>query len=614
MLKKVLKRLSPFAENLRRKPVDECEELSASEGFRSRRSSREKILRAGARGASSADRNFAKAIILLFLGTASWSLTMIKSGLIYPFGMGFWGANGHDGIWHIALINSLAKGSFDMPVFAGEILKNYHVGFDLLVALLHKITLIPIVTLYFQIVPPILAFLVGVLTYKFVWEWRKSEIAAFWSTFFVYFGGSFGWIINLFRGKGIGGESMFWSQQGISSLINPAFALSLAMILAGLIFTLRLTKKFSWWNFILATLFLGLTFEVKVYAGVLLLGGLLVATIKNRKILWVFLSSLTISLILFFAFNRGSTTLLVFKPFWFLETMMGLSDRVDWPRFYSAMTNYKLGRVWPKEIPAYLVAFVIFYVGNMGTRLIKEFAVWKRVKNIKLADSMDFFFGSAVVAGAVIPMFFLQEGTPWNTIQFFYYSLFAASILAGVGFSEFLPKINTTILYIIIVAGVVLLTLPTTIGTLAEVYLPARPPAKISNEELSALNFLAKQKDGAVLTYPFDRIAAQKAVANPPRPLYLYESTAYVSAFSNKPTFLEDQVNLDITGYDWRTRRKSVESFLNTLSQKEAYDFLRKNNISYVYWIKGQRARLGEGQLGISRIFENSTVDIYKVD
>ncbi len=552
-------------------------------------------------------------ILVIVLGTISWSLTMIKSGLIYPFGMGFWGANGHDGVWHIALINSLTKGFFNMPVFAGEMLKNYHVGFDLLVALLHKITFIAVVTLYFQIVPPILAFLVGVLTYKFVLDWKKSEKAAFWSTFFVYFGASFGWIINLLRGKGMGGESMFWSQQGISSLINPPFALSLTMILAGLIFLLKLLKKFSWTSFILATLFLGLTFEVKVYAGILLLGGLLVATLKNRKIFWIFLSALTISLILFFAFNRGGTTLLVFKPFWFLETMMGLSDRLYWPRFYSAMTNYKLGRVWLKEIPAYLVAFAIFYVGNMGTRLIKEFAVWKRVKNIKLADSMDFFFASIIVAGTVIPMFFLQEGTPWNTIQFFYYSLFAASVLAGVAIGEISAKLKTSILYGIEVA-IVLLTVPTTIGTLAEVYLPIRPPAKISNEELSALNFLAKQKDGTVLTYPFDRLAAQNAVANPPRPLYLYESTAYVSAFSDKPVFLEDEVNLDITGYDWRARRKLVEEFYASQDHALVGSFLKKNNINYVYWLKGQRATLGESQLGIKKIFENSAVDIYKVE
>ena len=57
---------------------------------------------------------------LIFLGIINWSLIMVKSALIYPFGMGFWGPNGHDGVWHIALINQLARGSLEMPTFAGE--------------------------------------------------------------------------------------------------------------------------------------------------------------------------------------------------------------------------------------------------------------------------------------------------------------------------------------------------------------------------------------------------------------------------------------------------------------------------------------------------------------
>jgi hypothetical protein len=145
-------------------------------------------------------------------------------------------------------------------------------------------------------------------------------------------------------------------------------------------------------------------------------------------------------------------------------------------------------------------------------------------------------------------------------------------------------------------------------------YLPARPPAKISHEELEALSFLSEQPDGIVLTYPFDRVAAEAARSKPPRPLYLYESTAYVSAFGNKPVYLEDEINLDITGYQWRNRREEVENFLESYDNIETWSFLREKNIIYVYWIKGQRAKPGEGQLEMTRIFENSEVDIYRVD
>ena len=218
---------------------------------------------------------------------------------------------------------------------------------------------------------------------------------------------------------------------------------------------------------------------------------------------------------------------------------------------------------------------------------------------------MEIFLFSIIAAGVIIPMFFLQKGTPWNTIQFMYYSLFFSGILAGIA----LVKINTTLIYIIIVV----LTVPTSISTLKDVYLPGRSPAMLSKDEISALNFLESQPDGVVLTYPFDRQKAKEAEVNPPRPLYLYESTAYVSAYSAKPVFLEDEVNLEITGYDWKSRRAEIEDWYKESDQTKVREFLSKNNIKYIYWLKGQRAYLGEGQLGIEKIFENNEVDVFVV-
>lgn len=126
-------------------------------------------------------------LLLLLLGALSWSMTMVKSGWMNSYGMGFWGANGHDGIWHIALINSLARGSLNMPTFAGVGLKNYHIGFDFLLAQLHNLTSIPTTILYFQITPPVIALLVGWLTYKLVLIWKKSQVQALWSVFFCLF-------------------------------------------------------------------------------------------------------------------------------------------------------------------------------------------------------------------------------------------------------------------------------------------------------------------------------------------------------------------------------------------------------------------------------------------
>ena len=85
-------------------------------------------------------------------------IPVIRSGLNYNYGIGFWGPNGHDGIWHLSLINHISNPiKIDMPVFAGEALKNYHPFFDILIAYLSKITFIDSSIWLFQLFPIISA-------------------------------------------------------------------------------------------------------------------------------------------------------------------------------------------------------------------------------------------------------------------------------------------------------------------------------------------------------------------------------------------------------------------------------------------------------------------------
>lgn len=561
------------------------------------------------------------ALLLGFFGVLSWVLTMVKSNLPTGYdGIGFWGANGHDGIWHIALAQSLARGTFDMPVFSGYLLKNYHVGFDLLLASLSLLTRISIPTLYFQIIPPLLAIGLAYSVYRFVLSWKKDSIAAWWSMFFVFFGGSAGWIITLFRGQGFGGESMFWSQQAVSTLINPPFALSLIFLLFGMMSFSSYLAKGGVKHFFLTVFFFGFLITIKSYLGILALVSLLIVSLiqivlrrpKSKNFFLVFISSLVVSVLLFIPLNRFSTGLLVFKPFWFLETMLGLSDRLGWPRAYEALMNWRSGGIWIKAAPAMLITFAIFVIGNLGSRIIFLVHALTLVRKPKSIAWQDLFLFSIATGGVLAPTLFLQQGTPWNTIQFFYYTLFVGSIYSGCVMSKVSTHLSVQ-KYRVLAVFVILITIPTTLSTLLLVYLPGRPPAKISTYEVQALDFLSKQPTGVVLTYPFDSIAASQAVNNPPRPLYLYDSTAYVSAYSNKPVYLEDEVNLTIMGYPWKERRVLTEKFYKEPDSYKAQYFLSSNNIRYIYWHKGQRALLGDKQLGLKRIFENEEIDIYAV-
>lgn len=556
-------------------------------------------------------------ITLIIIGVLAWSATMVKSGWVHDYGMGFWGPNGHDGIWHISVIESLLKGGWEMPIYAGEVLRNYHIGFALFVALIHKLTLIPVSTLYFQILPPLFAIGIGISVYMFMMSWTRSKSQTFWTLFFVYFAGSWGWLINLIRGQGIGGESMFWSQQSISTLVNPPYAFSLLILMLGLNILMHGHRNQDSQKMFIATIMFGLLIQIKVYAGILVIAGLFVSAFweiircKGFSLFKVASGALLISILVFVPLNGLSTSTLVFSPFWFIDSMMAISDRLYWPKFAEALLNYRLADNYLKLFFAYFVAIVIFWYGNLGSRILFEKKVWDIMKNWKHITYIEVILVTILVLGFILPLTFVQRGTPWNTIQFLYYSLFICSIFAGMVFGEYFVKVNTlkkTLFSIVII----LLTLPTTIGTLTQ-YLPDRPPAKLSHQEIEALEFLKKQPSGVVLTYPYDPIAAQIAVNNPPRPLRLYESTAYVSAYSAKPVYLEDEVNLTITGYEWKERRAEIEEFYTSLDEEYVYNFLQDNKITYLYWIKGQRARLGETQLGIERIFENGEVDIYRV-
>jgi len=336
---------------------------------------------------------------------------------------------------------------------------------------------------------------------------------------------------------------------------------------------------------------LGLLPEVKIYAGLLAFSGIFFSAFKNKK----FFISLIIGLLIYLPINyqllANSSKLLVWQPGWYLETMMGLSDRLDWSRFYQAMLAYKSTLNLIKLPVAYIVALLIFLVGNLGTRTIGLLSFRNHPDKI--------FYISASLLGLVIPMFFLQSGTPWNTLQFFYYTQFFLGIMAGTVVSK------TTVPASLFIA---LLTIPTVFQTSPH-YLPSQPPAKISQEELTALNFLSTQPPGAVLTYP----AQPDTYAPAPRPLYKYESTAYVAAFSQHPTFLEDTVNLDITRFPWRDRLQTVNDFFTSSDPASARQFLAANKISYIYLADLDRNRpfLNESQLGMTKLFENSQTAIW---
>jgi hypothetical protein len=565
-------------------------------------------------------------VLLMFFGITAQSLTSVKSGLLYSYGLGFWSSCGHDGVWHLALINSLSRhlefsGDFfnllQNPIIAHFNLKNYHFLFDLLLALIHKITSLSASNLYFQIAPLVFCGFLGILTFLLSQKLTKNNLASLLAVFFVYFGGNFGWLVTLLRGQGIGGESMFWANQSISFPLNLQFFLSLILMLGGFYLYLNYLEKPTSKRFWLLIFIFGLIIGVKAYGGIIILFGLGVTTLwelitkKKTRTLKVFLGSLMISLLVFLPNNWASSSLFVFSPLWLPRVMIDAPDRVGWLRLAQARQAYLATGLWSKWILAEVLALAIFFFGNLGTRIIGlgKFFAW--LKKWRKINSFQILFLACLLPSGLIPLFFIQKGNPWNSIQFFYYFQVFLGLLAGWGLGDFLLK-KKVWLKAFLIGVFLILTLPTTIGELKN-YLVYQASAKVGVEELEALSFLRNQGVGIVLTYPHNYTARVKTKESP-KPLYIYETTAYVSAFGNHQTFLEDEMTLEIMGVDWPSRRARVQEFFKTQDSQQAQKFLQENEIKYLYLVEEQEFNFDESMAGLHKIFENSLIRIYLLE
>jgi hypothetical protein len=524
-------------------------------------------------------------VICLFIQV----IPVIRSGLNYNYGIGFWGPNGHDGIWHLSLINHINNPlKIDMPVFAGETLKNYHPFFDILIAYLSKITFIDSSMWLFQIFPLISASLFLYISFLLGQKITKSFFGGLTLMILNTVNNSFGWIVTLIRSGSFDGESIFWAMQSPSNQLNPPYMLSILLLLV-LIYLLNNDKPKKIFIFLILILLP----IIKVYSAAPAFIIFFFYVLKNKKYLVTFILSLIFATLLFFQYNSTSGSLVKFQPFWFINSMIESSDRLYLPKI--ANIRYTLeasGKIGPRLIVYYLTTFSIFIIGNFAFRLI---AFKQIIKNKALLFS--------IFICTLVPVLFIQKGTSWNTIQFLYYALFLANIPLTVFFSQH-KKIAT---FIIIISLLPLIgSFPNWLGRI--------PPTSVSGNEISALNFLKKQSPGTVLSHPYDAYL-KKTLNITPLPIYAYETTSYVAAYSHQLSFLEDEMNLENSGYDWRQRRQDSIDFFTQKNQYIDRGFLVNNQIDYLYLPKIYLSKKLEfsPQMSLEQIFENPEIIIYRV-
>ena len=98
-----------------------------------------------------------------------------------------------------------------------------------------------------------------------------------------------------------------------------------------------------------------------------------------------------------------------------------------------------------------------------------------------------------------------------------------------------------------------------------------------------------------------------------PYPLSAYADNAYVSAYSGKPVFVEDAEQQIILNTNYKSRIDEATRFFIEKDLTWSNNFLKNNNIRYIYLPKIYHLPMAEGEYSMIKIFENDDANIYKV-
>lgn len=562
-------------------------------------------------------------LFLLLAGIIVQGLINFPSGYLYSEGYYFWSSQGHDGLWHVALMQEIAR-HFppNNPLYSHQLLTNYHFASDILMGEFYR--LFPFfgsLDLYFRFFPVLLSFLIGLGAFCFAQrKWGKT--VGYWAVFFTYFCGSFGYLVSIFNHRfPLSGETTFWASQGNTILGNPPHALGI-ILLTLILFLLEIWRKTKekFWLFLIV--FLGYALAiVKISSGVVMIFALGMTGLwlfwKEKKV-GLFLLSVFLAASNFFILKIISPTassFLLFQPLWFPRTMMvARLGNVEWEL---KRQHYLWKGTWKSYLHAVqleLEAILIFLVGNSGIRIIGLGEIVKKIRN--KIDVVEVFLSSCLVFSVGIVLLFVQKGLIYNFIQFMQIYLHFLGFLAAATLVGILKKLKAKPTKILLSLLVIVLAVPTVLGNFFDFYGPNTSPlAKVSLAEVEALDWLKKNSnpEEIVLTKPFVG-GAERLYNRQPWPISAWYSTPYVFVFSHRYAYLAAEEQLMITGYEIEDDLSLMRAFFKQTDLAASKNFLEEKNIKYIYVRKDELEKpLLEEKLGISQVFENDEVLIFKV-
>jgi len=533
-------------------------------------------------------------------------LVVIPSGSHYCYnsncGLFFWGAHEHDGIWHLALINStLSSWPARFPTFAGAMLTGYNALLDIVLRVINLATRIPASLLYFKIIPLIWFGAMVLVWNKFGRIYNKSKWYASALMFFIFFGNSFSYLLRYFHEGTIWGASGILSMQSPQMLNNIQFALTLPLL--GLLLILFKKEEYAWKD----SLWLGcLNFGMmglKFYGGVVstLMSGIYAITLLFQKKWKQGITAGTTSIIGFglaslLFYNPLSTTgtsgILTLRP---MATVHPIIEEIGLfyaPSVANLRNNLYASGGGVRLVLIELATLLVFIVFNWGTRIIGILSIRRK--------PFDYILITGILTGLLMNILFIQRGEWWNTVQFLYYATFLSNIYAAQVLSKWMDSGK---LWSILATMTIILTIPNAVDTY-RIFSSYPPQSYVSDAEIEALNHLKLLPKGTVLALPSGAtIGAGNSI---PKPLYSRYDTAYVAAFSGQQTYLNDLVQLRLTGIEYTGRVKNVGNGECSVLREVKYIYSAGDPKQIEVWKKCEKYQLSE-------MYKNSEATIYGI-
>lgn len=556
-------------------------------------------------------------LFVYIIGIIGQLAVIAPSGIMQNGNLVFWSSHAHDASWHLALMNEIQKGMpLQNPDFAGFRLVNYHFFSDLAPAFFNYYFKISALDLYFRFFPIFYSLLLGASAYIIGNKMGGNFLSGIWSMIFVYFVGSFGYIVTFIKDHSVGGESIFWASQIQSSIGNPPQIASLIVVMAILIFLINYLHHPNKRLLTELSLLIGCLVVFKVYAGVVVFSGLGIISIwqffkdKSANLAILTLISGLISALLYLPNTSGSAAFLIWQPWWYIRTMVVADNRLNWLDLELRRQTYLADHNYKRVLQVEFTAFFIFLFGNLGMRVL---GFWQYIKiQFKiLTNYYNLFFVTVILVSFTLPLLFLQKGVASNSIQFLQYFLLLMGILGAIEISRIITKIKLFSIKVIVSILILLLAIPTQIGLLYDFY--HRPPfTKINADELQALSYLQKNipQSAIIITPPYNKYLHQQSTIPD---IWAWSDSSYVAAFSNHVVYLADTEQVDIMGYSWGNREKILEDIFTTTDTQRLTRLLISSNANYLYFSESQKPKADLAKTPFTKEYNNQEIEIWKI-